>query len=64
MPRVPRDRYIYEISADSAPACEVDLGEILIVEVWDAFAGRHTIRKDEEDNEDRTVYYHVLGYMV
>ena len=53
MQRVPRDRYIYEMSADSAPVCEVDLGETLIVEVWDAFAGRHTLRKNEDDDEER-----------
>jgi len=53
MQRVPRDRYIYEMSADSAPVCEVDLGETLIVEVWDAFAGRHTLRRDEKDDEER-----------
>ena len=53
MRRISRDRYIYEMSADSAPACEVDLGETLIVEVWDAFAGRYTVRKDAEDSEER-----------
>jgi len=41
------------MSADSAPVCEVDLGETLIVEVWDAFAGRHTLRRDEKDDEER-----------
>lgn len=51
MRRLSREKYIYEISADSAAAYEVDLGEIVIVEVWDAFAGRYTVRKDEEDDE-------------
>lgn len=53
MRRIPRDDYIYEMKADSAPVCEVDLGETLIVEVWDAFAGRYTVRKDEETDEER-----------
>jgi amidase len=53
MQRLSRDKYIYEMSADSPPAYEVDLGETLIVEVWDAFAGRYTVHKDKQDDEER-----------
>ncbi len=53
MRRLSRDRYVYEVSADSSPAYEVDLGEAVTVEVWDAFAGRCTVRKDEQDDETR-----------
>jgi amidase len=53
MRRLSRERYVYEIGADTAPAYEVDLGETVIVEVWDAFAGRYTVRRDEKDDEGR-----------
>jgi amidase len=53
MRRLSREKYIYELTADNAPAYEVDLGETVIVEVWDAFAGRHTVRRDEKDDETR-----------
>ena len=66
MRRLSREKYIYEIRADDAPAYEIDLGETVIVEVWDAFAGRYTIRKGEEDDETRAnpatgpIYVHGL----
>ena len=53
MQRLSRDKHIYEMSANSPLAYEVDLDELLIVEVWDAFAGRYTARKDEENDETR-----------
>ncbi len=51
MRKLSREKYIYEMSADNAPAYRVDLGEAVIVEVWDAFAGRYTVRKDKKDDE-------------
>jgi amidase len=51
MRRLSRDKHIYEMTADSIPAYRVDLDETFIVEVWDAFAGRYTVRKGQEDDE-------------
>jgi len=53
MRKLSREKHVYEVSADSAPAYEIDLGETVIVEVWDAFAGRYTVRRDEDDDESR-----------
>jgi len=53
MRRLSREKYVYELSAGCPPAYGVDLGETVIVEVWDAFTGRYTVRKDEEDDETR-----------
>ena len=53
MRKLSREKHIYELSAGCPPAYEVDLGETVIVEVWDAFTGRYTVRKDEEDDETR-----------
>ena len=53
MRKLSREKHIYEVSADSAPAYEIDLGETVIVEVWDAFAGRYTVRRDEDNDESR-----------
>lgn len=53
MRRLSREKYVYELSAGCPPAYEVGLGETVIVEAWDAFAGRYTARKDEEDDETR-----------
>lgn len=51
--KLSRDKYVYEMSASSKPACKIDLNDTITVGVWDAFAGRHTIRKDEADDEER-----------
>lgn len=51
MRRLWRDKYIYEMNAQTAPAYEVEPGETFVVEVWDAFAGRYTGRKTEEYEE-------------
>ena len=53
MRRLSREKYVYELSAGSKPAYMIDPGETVIVEVWDAFAGKYTVRKDEEDDETR-----------
>jgi len=53
MQRLSREKHVYELSADGELAYTIDLGETVIVEVWDAFAGRYTVRKDEEDDEAR-----------
>jgi len=37
-----KDHHIYDFSPDHPPAYEIDLGEIVVVEAWDAFAGRYT----------------------
>ena len=51
MRRLSRDKYIYKLRADSVPAYQVELGETFIVEVWDAFAGQYTVRKDGIERE-------------
>ncbi len=48
-----REKYVYELNAGCPPAYEIDLGETVIVEAWDAFTGRYTVRKDEDDDETR-----------
>ncbi len=53
MRRLSREKYVYELNAGSEPAYTIDPGETVIVEVWDAFAGKYTIRKDEKDDEAR-----------
>ena len=53
MRRLSRGNYVYELSAGSKPAYMIGPGETVIVEVWDAFAGKYTVRKDERDDEAR-----------
>jgi amidase len=53
MRRLSREKYVYELSAADKPAYMIDPGETVIVEVWDAFAGKYTVRKDEKDDEAR-----------
>lgn len=51
MRRLWRNKYIYEMDAQTAPAYEIDQDETFVVEVWDAFAGRYTGRKVEKYEE-------------
>jgi len=53
MRKLSREKYVYELSAGSEPAYIIDSSEAVIVEVWDAFAGKYTVRKDEKDDEAR-----------
>ena len=42
MRMLPKDHHVYDFRPDHPPAYEIDLGEPVVVEVWDAFAGRYT----------------------
>jgi len=53
MRRLSREKHIYELSAGCTPAYEIDPGETVLVEAWDAFAGKYTVRKDEKDDDPR-----------
>ena len=42
MRKLSRDHHIYDLGPHEPPAYEIHLGEAVIVETWDAFAGRYT----------------------
>ena len=42
MRKLGKRKHVYSFSATHKPVYEIDLGETVIVETWDAFAGRYT----------------------
>jgi len=53
MRKLSKRNHVYSFSPDHTPVYEIDLGETVVVETWDAFAGRYTEPDGGQSIEDK-----------